>query len=73
MVAHLDGNISVIKLMFLFSGDIIFARLLNKPVIVINSEEIAKDLFEGRSTIYSDRPQSIVYEPSVISFIIATY
>ncbi|KAG1823366.1 cytochrome P450 [Suillus subaureus] len=42
-------------------GDIIYARLLNKPVVVINSEEVAKDLFEGRSTIYSDRPQSIVY------------
>lgn len=43
-------------------GNIIYARLLNKPVIVINSEEIAKALFEDRSTIYSDRPQSIVYE-----------
>ncbi|KAG0697080.1 cytochrome P450, partial [Suillus ampliporus] len=27
-------------------GDINYARLLNKPVIVINSEEVAKDLFE---------------------------
>ncbi|KAG1831352.1 cytochrome P450 [Suillus variegatus] len=27
-------------------GDIIYARLLNKPILVINSEEIAKDLFE---------------------------
>ncbi|KAG1880062.1 cytochrome P450 [Suillus subluteus] len=42
-------------------GDIIYTRLLNKPVIVINSEEVAKDLFEERSTIYSDKPQSIVY------------
>ncbi|KAG2041576.1 cytochrome P450 [Suillus americanus] len=49
-------------------GDIIYARLLNKPVIVINSEEIAKDLFEGRSTIYSDKPQSIVYEPFASDF-----
>ncbi|KAG1883052.1 cytochrome P450 [Suillus subluteus] len=49
-------------------GDIIYARLLNKPVIVINSEEIAKDLFEGRSTIYSDKPQSIVYQPFASDF-----
>lgn len=49
-------------------GDIIYARLLNKPVIVINSEEVAKDLFEGRSTIYSDRPQSIAYEPFASDF-----
>ncbi|KAG0706763.1 cytochrome P450, partial [Suillus ampliporus] len=49
-------------------GDIIYARLLNKHVVVINSEEVAKDLFEGRSTIYSDKPQSIVYEPFASDF-----
>ncbi|KAG2366781.1 cytochrome P450 [Suillus spraguei] len=43
-------------------GNIIYARLLNKPVIVINSEGVAKNLLEERSTIYSDRPQSFVYE-----------
>ncbi|KAJ8592279.1 cytochrome P450 [Rhizopogon salebrosus TDB-379] len=43
-------------------GDIIYARLLSKPVVVVNSEEVAKDLFELRSTIYSDKPQSIVYD-----------
>ncbi|KAG2154174.1 cytochrome P450 [Suillus bovinus] len=52
-------------------GDIIYARLLNKPVVVINSEEVAKDLFEWRSTIYSDKPQSIVYEPFGSDFNIA--
>ncbi|KAG0703344.1 cytochrome P450 [Suillus ampliporus] len=49
-------------------GDIIHARLLSKPVVVINSEEVAKDLFEGRSNIYSDRPRSIVYEPFAVDF-----
>jgi hypothetical protein len=44
------------------TGDIIYARLLNKPVVVVNSEEVAKDLLEGQSTIYSDKPHSIVYE-----------
>ena len=48
-----------------FPGDIIYAHLLSKPVVVINSEEIAKDLFEGRPNIYSDKPQSLVYEPWV--------
>jgi hypothetical protein len=43
-------------------GNMIYARLLNKPILVINSEEIAKDLFERRSNIYSDRTQSFVYE-----------
>ncbi|KAG1833877.1 cytochrome P450 [Suillus variegatus] len=49
-------------------GDIIYARLLNKPVMVVNSEEVAKDLFERRSSIYSDRPQSIVYEAFASDF-----
>jgi hypothetical protein len=44
------------------TGNIIYARLLNKPVVVVNSEEVAKDLLEGRSTIYSDKSHSIVYE-----------
>ncbi|KAG1864134.1 cytochrome P450 [Suillus subalutaceus] len=42
-------------------GDIIYAHLLSKPVLIVNSEEVAKDLFDRRSSIYSDRPQSIVY------------
>ncbi|KAJ8592682.1 hypothetical protein M405DRAFT_704539, partial [Rhizopogon salebrosus TDB-379] len=33
----------------------VYTRLLNKPVVVVNSEEVAIDLFELRSTIYSDR------------------
>ncbi|OAX34414.1 cytochrome P450 [Rhizopogon vinicolor AM-OR11-026] len=49
-------------------GDIVYARLLNKPILVVNSEEIAKDLFDRRSTIYSDKPQSIVYEPFAADF-----
>ncbi|KAG2068708.1 cytochrome P450 [Suillus decipiens] len=49
-------------------GDIIYARLLNKPILVINSEEVTKDLFEGRSNIYSDRTQSFVYEAFASEF-----
>ncbi|KAH7907808.1 cytochrome P450 [Hygrophoropsis aurantiaca] len=37
-------------------GDIFSIRLFNQDVIVINSEEIAKDLLEKRSSNYSDRP-----------------
>ncbi|KAG1754144.1 cytochrome P450 [Suillus lakei] len=55
-------------MLILFQGDIIYARLLSKPVIVINSEEVAKDLFEARSNIYSDRPQSIVHKPFAVDF-----
>ncbi|OAX30897.1 cytochrome P450 [Rhizopogon vinicolor AM-OR11-026] len=54
-----SGNLLIIAC---FPGDIIYARLLNKPVVVINSEEVANDLLVLRSAIYSDRPQSIVFE-----------
>jgi len=36
--------------------------MMNKRIVVVNSEEIARDLFEGRSNIYSDKPQSIVFK-----------
>jgi hypothetical protein len=52
----------------LFSGDIVYARMLNKRLVVVNSEEIARDLFDGRSTIYSDKPQFTIYEALVIPF-----
>ncbi|KAN0092739.1 Cytochrome P450 [Tylopilus felleus] len=40
-------------------GDLVYTRLLNQDVIVINSEDVAKDLLERRSRNYSDRPAII--------------
>ena len=40
-------------------GDLVYTRLLNQEVIVINSEEVARDLLERRSYNYSDRPAII--------------
>lgn len=37
-------------------GDIIYTRALNMEIIVLNSEEVADELLEKRSRIYSDRP-----------------
>lgn len=37
-------------------GDIVHAKLLGKDLIILNSERIARELLEQRSTIYSDRP-----------------
>jgi hypothetical protein len=50
----------------LFLG-VVYARMLNKRAVALNSEEIAKDLFEERSSIYSDKPQRwfTKREPSV--------
>ncbi|KAH7914101.1 cytochrome P450 [Hygrophoropsis aurantiaca] len=37
-------------------GDLVYSRLLNQEIIIINSEEVARDLLDRRSHIYSDRP-----------------
>ncbi|PCH43316.1 cytochrome P450 [Wolfiporia cocos MD-104 SS10] len=43
-------------------GDIIYARLFQKPVIILNSVQSAQDLLDKKSSIYSDRPHTILYD-----------
>ncbi|KAG1744159.1 uncharacterized protein EDB91DRAFT_213216 [Suillus paluster] len=38
-------------------GNVVYTRLFGQDNIVINSEEIARDLLENRSQNYSDRPE----------------
>jgi hypothetical protein len=38
------------------AGDIVYTHILNMEIIVLNSEEVAIELLENRSRIYSDRP-----------------
>ncbi|KAF8123441.1 cytochrome P450 [Boletus edulis] len=52
-------------------GDIFVIRVLKQDIIVINSEKIAKDLFEHRSNIYSDRPYLATRDPYGWSFNLA--
>ncbi|EGN96539.1 hypothetical protein SERLA73DRAFT_184621 [Serpula lacrymans var. lacrymans S7.3] len=40
-------------------GNIVYSRLFGQEIIILNSEEVAKDLLERRSRNYSDRPQYI--------------
>ncbi|KAF9237857.1 cytochrome P450 [Melanogaster broomeanus] len=40
-------------------GDLVYSRLFNQDIIIINSEKIAKDLLEDRSHNYSDRPNMV--------------
>ena len=44
------------------SGDMVYTRLFSQENIVINSEEIARDLLEHRSQNYSDRPEIVTNE-----------
>ncbi|KAF9237851.1 cytochrome P450 [Melanogaster broomeanus] len=37
-------------------GDLVYSRFLDQAIIIVNSEKIARDLFERRSSNYSDRP-----------------
>ncbi|KAF9237855.1 hypothetical protein BU15DRAFT_62877 [Melanogaster broomeanus] len=48
-VSHIDGR----------TGDLVYSRLFNQDIIIINSEKIAKDLLEDRSSNYSDRPNLV--------------
>ncbi|KAH9917081.1 cytochrome P450 [Fomitopsis serialis] len=41
-------------------GDMIFLKMFNTPVLVINSAHAARDLLDKRSVIYSDRPYSVM-------------
>ncbi|EIW82685.1 cytochrome P450 [Coniophora puteana RWD-64-598 SS2] len=47
-------------------GDLVFCSLAGKPVLIINSERVARELLDKRSHIYSDRPQLSHYEYSGI-------
>jgi hypothetical protein len=44
------------------TGDIVSLKVPGGNVIVLNSIKAATDLLEKRSAIYSDRPQSVVYD-----------
>ncbi|KAG1835055.1 cytochrome P450 [Suillus variegatus] len=37
-------------------GELVYSRLLNQEIILINTEKVARDLLERRSNNYSDRP-----------------
>lgn len=45
-----------------YTGDVMFLDLPSMPTVVISSTDIALDLFEKRSAIYSDRPRSAMDE-----------
>ena len=49
------------------TGDIFMIRVLKQDIVVINSRKIAKDLLDGRSSIYSDRPFLAAKDPCVVT------
>ncbi|KAH8105130.1 cytochrome P450 [Cristinia sonorae] len=53
-------------------GNLVFVDLPFKPIVLIGSVEVAKDLLETRSNIYSDRPYSPMIELVKWDWAIAT-
>ncbi|KAF8546627.1 cytochrome P450 [Imleria badia] len=49
-------------------GDIVHSRLFGRDIIIINSEKIAKDLLDRRSSNTSDRPYFMAHELCGIDF-----
>jgi hypothetical protein len=48
-------------------GDIVYANVCGNDMVFLNSAEVALDLLEKRSSIYSDRPRlPMLYELYVI-------
>ncbi|KAH7913777.1 cytochrome P450 [Hygrophoropsis aurantiaca] len=49
-------------------GDLVYSRMLNQEIVVVNSETIAKDLLEHRSSNYSDRPEIVTSDLCGVGF-----
>ncbi|KZT03203.1 cytochrome P450 [Laetiporus sulphureus 93-53] len=49
-------------------GDVLYLRILQKEIIVLNSLRAARDLLEKRGFIYSDRPRFVMFCELVYSF-----
>jgi hypothetical protein len=43
-------------------GDVIYLRVLNRDVIVLNSAKVATDLLEKRGENYSERPKNVIFD-----------
>ncbi|THH01886.1 hypothetical protein EW145_g6841 [Phellinidium pouzarii] len=41
-------------------GDVIYASVLGRPMLIVNSVEAARDLMEKKGAIYSDRPRMFI-------------
>ncbi len=52
-----------------YCSDIVSMEICGQTVIIVNSIEIARELLERRSTVYSDRPSAtLVVVSTIVSF-----
>jgi len=62
LIQPTDGRLTVAP------GDIVYSRVLNQDIVIISSLQVARDLLDKRSAIYSDRPQLRMNEEYVRNF-----
>ena len=51
-------------------GDVVFAKIFRRPVLVLGSLRAAQDLLEKKSGNYSDRPRLILLSELYVSLIV---
>ena len=61
MVRNPDSTLPNVRLR-LGTGDVIYLNLMGKSLVVLNSEEAARELLDKRSAIYSDRPAFPIFQ-----------
>lgn len=49
------------------AGDVMRVTILGRSTIILGSQQAATDLLEKRSGIYSDRPDTPVYDMYVLT------
>ncbi|KAG6864797.1 hypothetical protein C0991_007053 [Blastosporella zonata] len=42
-------------------GKIVYVQILNQPMVILTDLEVARDLLDKRSSIYSDRPRFVLF------------
>ena len=50
----------LLKQKWIFTGDIVYLKVLGQSIILLGSYEAAFEILEKRSANYSNRPQSIM-------------
>lgn len=45
---------------FYLEGDILYLSILGRPMIIINSVEVARELLDKKGATFSERPHSVV-------------
>ncbi|KAJ3555333.1 hypothetical protein NM688_g2635 [Phlebia brevispora] len=51
-----------VKWAYRYDSDVLFIQLPSQPAVILNTVEAARDLLDKRSSIYSDKPQTVMDE-----------